>query len=80
MFILFIGLTIYFAYKFFTSEIDYENPLYESYYEDNYIYDHTVYYNWYEVLMFLFLLLSSFPIGMFFYYRRFRALHFKVDN
>lgn len=80
MFILFIALTIFFAYKFFTSKIDYDNPLYESYYEDNYIYEHTVYYNWYEVLMFLFFFLSIFPIGMFFYYRRFRALHFKVDN
>lgn len=80
MFILFIALTIYFGYKFFTSEIDYDNPLYESYYEDDYTYEHTVYYNWYEVLMFLFFFLTSISIGMFFYHRRFRAFHFKVDD
>ena len=81
MFILFIALAIYFGYKFFTSEIDHDNPLYESYsYENGYIYDHTVYYNWYDVLMFLFFFLTSFPIGMFLYHRRFRAFHFKVDD
>lgn len=77
MFILFIALTIFFAYKFFTSKIDYDNPLYESYYEDNYIYEHTVYYNWYEVLMFLFFFLSIFPIGMFFLLQEISCITFQ---